>query len=72
MISNKRTGPGSLFMEVLTEANVNNRFQLKILPNEGPFSIFVFQIYTIGEEDVPNLVTPKSEILSVGPYIAYK
>ncbi|XP_037903312.1 sodium channel protein Nach [Hermetia illucens] len=28
-------------------------------------------IYTLGEEDVPNLVTPKSDILSVGPYVAY-
>lgn len=28
-------------------------------------------IYTIGEEEVPNLVTPKTEILAVGPYISY-
>lgn len=49
MISNKFTGPGSLTMEVMTEAN----------------------IYSIGEEDVPNLVTSKAEILSVGPYISY-
>lgn len=28
-------------------------------------------IYTIGEEEVPNIVTPKSEILAVGPYISY-
>lgn len=28
-------------------------------------------IYTIGEEDVPNFVTPKTEILNVGPYISY-
>lgn len=28
-------------------------------------------IYTIGEEEVPNLVTPKAEILAVGPYISY-
>lgn len=28
-------------------------------------------IYTIGEEEVPSLVTPKTEILPVGPYISY-
>lgn len=28
-------------------------------------------IYTIGEEEVPNLVSPKTEILSVGPSISY-
>lgn len=49
MMSNKHTGPGSLYMEILTEAN----------------------IYSIGEEDVPNLVTSKAEILTVGPYISY-
>lgn len=29
------------------------------------------QVYVIGEEDVPNLVTSKSDILAVGPYISY-
>lgn len=48
-ISNKYTGPGSLYMEIKTESN----------------------IYTIGEEEVPNLVTPKSEVLAIGPYISY-
>lgn len=28
-------------------------------------------IYTIGEEEVPNLVTPKTEFLAIGPYISY-
>lgn len=28
-------------------------------------------IFTIGEEEVPNLVTPKSEILAIGLYISY-
>lgn len=28
-------------------------------------------IYSIGEEDVPNLVTSKTEMLTVGPYISY-
>lgn len=50
MVSNKLIGPGKLYMEITTEANV----------------------YTIGEEEVPNLVTPKSEILPVGPYISYQ
>lgn len=48
-ISNKYTGPGSLYLELKTESN----------------------IYTIGEEEVPSLVTPKTEILAVGPYISY-
>lgn len=37
-MSDKFTGPGKLYMEILTEAN----------------------IYTIGEEEVPNLVTSKN------------
>ncbi|XP_055858500.1 sodium channel protein Nach isoform X3 [Episyrphus balteatus] len=49
MYSNRVTGPGSLIMDVLTEAN----------------------IYVLGEEEVPNLVTPKTEILTVGPYVSY-
>lgn len=48
-ISNKYTGPGTLYMEIKTESN----------------------IYTIGEEEVPNLVTPKSEVLAIGPHISY-
>lgn len=28
-------------------------------------------VYSLGEEDVPNLVTNKAEILAVGPYISY-
>ncbi|KAJ6650047.1 hypothetical protein Bhyg_05290 [Pseudolycoriella hygida] len=49
MRSNKYTGPGSVKIQILIEANV----------------------YVIGEEDVPNLVTSKSDILAVGPYISY-
>ncbi|XP_037031361.1 sodium channel protein Nach [Bradysia coprophila] len=49
MRSNKYTGPGSIKIQILIEANV----------------------YVIGEEDVPNLVTSKSDILAVGPYISY-
>lgn len=48
-ISNKYTGPGTLYLEIKTESN----------------------IYTIGEEEVPNLVTPKSEVLAIGPHISY-
>ncbi|EDS29204.1 pickpocket 13 [Culex quinquefasciatus] len=29
-------------------------------------------IYTLGEEDVPNLITPKSEVLLIDYYISYK
>ncbi|XP_317530.4 sodium channel protein Nach [Anopheles gambiae] len=29
-------------------------------------------VYTIGEEEVPNLITPKSDVLLVDHYIAYK
>ncbi|XP_055386262.1 sodium channel protein Nach [Condylostylus longicornis] len=29
-------------------------------------------IFILGEEDVPTLVTPKTEILNVGPYVSYK
>nr|XP_029729201.1 sodium channel protein Nach-like [Aedes albopictus] len=29
-------------------------------------------VYTLGEEDVPNLITPKSEVLLIDYYIAYK
>lgn len=28
-------------------------------------------VYILGEEDVPNFITPKSNILSIGPYISF-
>lgn len=68
MISNKYTGPGVLYIEILTEANVrikSREFLVSILNSQ------LFQVYTIGAEDVPNLVTSKAEILTVGPYISY-
>lgn len=71
MKSNKYTGPGALYIEVLTEANVSIAkiilFESRVY---GAHTVSK-QVYTIGEEDVPNLVTSKAEILTVGPYISY-
>lgn len=30
------------------------------------------QVYILGEEDVPHLLTPKTEILAVSPPLSYK
>ncbi|XP_034473687.1 sodium channel protein Nach [Drosophila innubila] len=49
MYSNRFTGPGSLKIELLTEATV----------------------FILGAEEVPTLVTPKTDFLVVGPYISF-
>ncbi|XP_036329636.1 sodium channel protein Nach-like [Rhagoletis pomonella] len=49
MYSNRYTGPGSLKMELHTEAT----------------------IFILGEEEVPTLVTPKTDYLLVGPYVSF-
>lgn len=67
MVMNKYTGPGRLRLEILTEANVSVKLNPKITTWYS-----VFQIYILGEEDVPHLLTPKADILAVSPYISYK
>lgn len=50
MISDKHSGPGTLKLDIFSEAFV----------------------YTFGEEDVPNLVTPKSDVLQIDHFLHYK
>ncbi|XP_017120757.1 sodium channel protein Nach [Drosophila elegans] len=49
MFSNRISGPGTLKMELHTEATV----------------------FILGTEEVPTLVTPKTDFLVVGPYISF-
>lgn len=50
MISDKFSGPGTMKLDIFSEAFV----------------------YTLGEEDVPNLVTPKSDVLQIDHFLYYK
>uniref|UniRef100_A0A336MNG8 CSON004271 protein n=1 Tax=Culicoides sonorensis TaxID=179676 RepID=A0A336MNG8_CULSO len=50
MLSDKYSGPGTLKIDVFSEAFV----------------------YTFGAEDVPNLVTPKSDVLQIDHFLYYK
>lgn len=68
MISNKFTGPGQLKMDVLTEANVRAVGSQLVFYHPPPP---IPQVYTFGAEDVPSLVTSKSEFLNVGPHNGY-
>lgn len=68
MVINKYTGPGSLKLGILTEADVSI-FTISLnnnLINIPP------QIFIVGEEDVPQLVTPKSDIMTISPHVSYK
>lgn len=71
MVLNKFTGPGKLTLKVLTEANVRYKHILHFI-KFILYTEFPFQLYLVGEEDVPHLVTPKLDILSVSPHISYK
>ena len=71
-------------MSVKLKTNISNHsnpknIKLKTIMNKdtGPGSLKMevlteANVYIVGEEDVPHLVTPKSDILSVSPYISYK
>ncbi|XP_055592167.1 sodium channel protein Nach isoform X2 [Uranotaenia lowii] len=61
------------------QTGVKNPPRLNMISNKytGPGKLKVqvlteSYIYTLGEEDVPNLITPKSDVLLVDYYIAYK
>lgn len=70
IISNKSSGPGKLLMNILTVVNVS--FNIRISMQQSHVIAEWFQIYIIGEDDVPNLVFPKSELLQVNPYLELK
>lgn len=67
MFSNKYTGPGALKLEILTEANVSINGSDKI----SRYQLLNLKVYILGEEEVPTLVTPKTDFLIVGPYVSY-
>lgn len=69
MFINKYTGPGRLQIEILTEANVSAYLRIKVNTHRNQWSL---KVYMIGAEEVPHLVTPKSEMLAVSPHISYR
>uniref|UniRef100_A0A182IXY7 Uncharacterized protein n=1 Tax=Anopheles atroparvus TaxID=41427 RepID=A0A182IXY7_ANOAO len=61
------------------QTSAKHPIKLNMISNKhigpGKLSITVLTeayVYTIGEEEVPNLITPKSDVLLVDHYIAYK
>lgn len=68
MISNKKTGPGSIYVEVLESANVNTEStEAEELPRFGN----ALQVHLLDQQEVPSLSTLPTDYIAVNPRVHY-
>lgn len=67
MISNKQTGPGSLYLEINEQANVQQNTSMQAL-----FNHFFFKVHILDEQEIPSLSTLPTDFISVNPHVRYR